>query len=64
MWNVGSSQLKITFMWPSAPVFVGAGISEAVELTQQLHTQRLARFLPSRLLNVSAKTLSFLSRCK
>lgn len=49
MWNLGSSQIKITFIWPSAPVFVGAGISEAVELTQQLHTQRLARFLPSPL---------------
>lgn len=30
-------------------MFVGVGLSEAVELTQQLHTQRLARFLPSPL---------------
>lgn len=49
MWNLDSSQIKITFIWPSAPVFVGVEISEAVELTQHLHTQRLARFLPSPL---------------
>lgn len=56
MWNLGSSQIKITFIWPSAPVFVGVGISEAVELTQQLHAQRLARFPPSCVLSVSAST--------
>lgn len=58
MWNLGSGQIKITFfLWPSAPVFVGVGLSEAVELTQQLHTQRLARFLPSpRVCSVSLPT--------
>lgn len=50
MWNLGSSQIQITFTWPSAPVFVGVGISDSVELTQQLYTQRLARFLPSPLI--------------
>lgn len=42
------------------------GVFEAVELTQQLHTQRLARVFPRFccLLRFSANTLSFPSRCK
>lgn len=56
MWNLGNSQIKTTFIWPSAPVFMGVGKSEAVGLTQQLHIQRLARFLPSPLSALSLPT--------